>query len=107
VSYLEWTLPPKCFLSEQFDEEKFYAKIAGTNEEEVDIKSWVAEENEQPLMMIDEEEEQKEEKRGKKLGLLTDEPSPYSYLPVKSQEKVVLYGSEHLYTLSRFIYALY
>jgi len=41
------------------------------------------------------------------LKLLKDKPSPYSYLPIQSEEKKVLYGSEHLYTLSRFIYALY
>ena len=39
VGFLEWVKPLKYSLSEQFDEEKFYAKLNG-NEEEVDIKSW-------------------------------------------------------------------
>lgn len=34
--------------------------------------------------MMDEQEEEKEEKRSKKMGLLKDEPSVYSYLPVRS-----------------------
>jgi hypothetical protein len=38
---------------------------------------------------------------------LSDKVSDYSYLPAKSTEKTVIYGSEHLYTLSRFIYAVY
>ena len=29
VDYLGWTKPLKYFLSDQFDEEKFYAKISG------------------------------------------------------------------------------
>jgi len=41
------------------------------------------------------------------MGFLTDRISEYSYLPAKSDDKVVLFGSEHLYTLNRFIYALY
>ena len=41
------------------------------------------------------------------MGYCEDHPSEYSYLPTKSQEKAVIYGSEHLYTLSRFIYAVY
>ena len=68
------------------------------------MKGWIAEEKEE--RMIDEDEE-KEDKKAKKLGLTKDETSLYSYLPVKSEEKSVLYGSEHLYTLTRFIYALY
>jgi hypothetical protein len=41
------------------------------------------------------------------MGFLGDKVSEYSYLPAKSDEKIILYGSEHLYTLSRFIYAVY
>lgn len=41
------------------------------------------------------------------MGLLKDQPSLYSYMPIKSDDKFVLYGSEHLYTLCRFLYALY
>lgn len=44
VGFLSWVKPVKYNLSEHFDEEKFYAKLSGTNEEEVDIKSWVNEE---------------------------------------------------------------
>ncbi len=52
-------------------------------------------------------EKDKEEKRNKKMGLLKDTHSSYSFMPTKSDEKVVLYGSENLYTLCRFVYALY
>ena len=68
------------------------------------MKTWLNEEMEGTI--IDEQEE-KEEKKGKKMGLNQDLHSAYSYLPAKSDEKAVLYGSEHLYTLNRFIYALY
>ena len=54
-----------------------------------------------------EEQEEKDEKKVKKMGLLSDKHSSYSFLPIKSDEKMVLYGSEHLYTLCRFVYALY
>jgi hypothetical protein len=71
----------------------------------------LTEHHEEPLMMMDEHEEdnlkEKEENKGIKMKLLTDNPSSYSYLPLKSLEKMVLYGSEHLYTLCRFLYALY
>lgn len=67
------------------------------------MKSWIAEVQEISILnSID-----KSEAESKTLGVISDKTSEYSYLPVKSAEKIVLYGSEHLYTLTRFIYALY
>lgn len=57
----------------------------------------------EPSVLMDEEKTVEE----MNLNCMLDEPSQYSYLPMKSESKVVLYGSEHLYTLMRFIYALY
>ena len=105
VGFLDWKVPSKSSLSEDFDEEKFYAKINGSDEE-VNMNSWMCQEKEDTLM-VDELDEEKDEKKSKKMSLLKDEHSIYSYLPVKSNEKQVLYGSEHLYTLCRFVYALY
>lgn len=55
---------------------------------EGDISAMLSEVQDEPLMMMDENEEdkllEKEEKKGKKMGLLTDSPSGYSYLPLKS-----------------------
>ena len=34
-------------------------------------------------------------------------PSPYGYLPEKTAKNKVLYGSEQLYALLRFVYTLY
>ena len=72
-------------------------------EEEVDLKSWIAEEQEPSLLSSIE----KSEPESKTMGFVNDKVSEYSYLPAKSDEKIVFYGSEHLYTLSRFIYAVY
>ena len=61
------------------------------------------------MLLIDEEkdEDNKEKEEKKKFGYLKDQVSSYSYLPAKNQKKTVLYGSEHLYTFSRFVYAAY
>lgn len=72
-------------------------------EEEVDLNSWVAEEQEPSLLSTIE----KSEAENKTMGFLNDQASEYSYLPAKSDDKIVIYGSEHLYTLSRFLYAVY
>ena len=107
INFLGWKLPAKEYLNENFNEEKFYSKISG-DDEITNIKQWVSEEPEE-MLLIDEEkdEEDKEKEQKKKLGYLKDQVSSYSYLPAKNQKKTVLYGSEHLYTFSRFVYAAY
>ena len=89
--FLGWKIPLKASLSEKFDEEKFYAKLAGS-EEVIDMKGWVIEEKEEALMVIGEQDEEKESEK-KKMSLLADKDSKYSYLPVKSDKKDILYGS--------------
>ena len=102
VSFLGWKLPVRRMPSESLDEEKLFSMIGGTNEEEVDTEGWVTEEQEVSTL---EGVERHDEVI--KMGYLQDHPSEYSYLPAKSEEKAVIYGSEHLYTLARFIYAVY
>ena len=41
VGFLEWVKPVKYSLNENYDEEKFYAKLSGNEEEDIDIKSWL------------------------------------------------------------------
>lgn len=43
----------------------------------------------------------------KSLRVLTDKDSYYSYLPRRLAENTVLYSSEHVYCLTRYLYALY
>lgn len=44
VGFLGWTIPVKRSLNDKFDEEKLYNKIANASDEEIDLKSWLAEE---------------------------------------------------------------
>lgn len=50
VGFLGWTIPVKRFLSENFDQEKLYNKISNSIEEEIDLKSWLAEEQQISLL---------------------------------------------------------
>ena len=49
--FLGWKVPMKFSLSEKFDEEKFYAKLGGSDEV-IDMKDWIAQDKEESLMVI-------------------------------------------------------
>ncbi len=53
------------------------------------MKSWLCEEQEISLLGSLE----KSEPESKTMGFINDRVSEYSYLPAKSDEKIVLYGS--------------
>lgn len=50
VGFLGWTIPVKRSLNDNFDEEKLYNKIANASDEEIDLKSWLTEEQEISLL---------------------------------------------------------
>jgi hypothetical protein len=62
----------------------------------------------EPLTLKKNDRRAEEEQRGRKnMQVLEDEQSRYLYLPHRSNDKKIFYGSEHLYCLTRFLYAIY
>lgn len=80
--YLGWRRPVKRVVSEAFNEEKLYQKIASEIEENLDTTDWLIEEREEspPEGVLEHEE-----KISTKMHFLNDAASVYSYLPVKSK----------------------
>jgi hypothetical protein len=99
VGFLRWRPPLLRHLTPLYDEERLFARIGSG--EEVDVAGWM-EQTPTELQAMQEEEQPSSRMRVEEEG-----PARDFWQPPKTPERDVLYGSDHLYTLLRFLYAVY
>ena len=117
VHFFKWSPLIKRCLSNEFDEDKFHAKLSAIGNgvqdmdcEEVDINRWVYSEDEPIYVSKDGDLYIDENSVKKEIQLNTIENEKgyeFEYLPAKEVGSKILYASESFYVFLRFLYALY